>query len=303
MEPKTKRDVSLDLIKLIASVLVVNLHSINPSDNDIMQECVYLIGTFAIPIFFLVNGYLRANKDFSIRFTLKVILRYFRFILIWAIILSFIQLIVNHEVVFLSVFWGALIGEGPLFHFWFLSALCIIYLVLSITQTILKKRIVIQTKTAIIAVCVMSVSFLTNVFLNWKFGSDIRDYVYAPLRIVTNGGFFVLGMYFRNDSFCNDKIRNKKIALPIICICYVALAFMPTFTSMIWASSYYSFFSTGVWVLHPFVLKALNKIATGVGLPNILIVNILELITCIIACVLISYVFRKIRLLKYLIEP
>ena len=60
-----ERDLRLDLIKLIAALMVVILHTIENGGGGYSQQCLYLLGTFGIPLFFAVNGYLMYDRDLS----------------------------------------------------------------------------------------------------------------------------------------------------------------------------------------------------------------------------------------------
>ncbi len=56
----------LDLIKILACVMVVLLHSVNvglDKSNYISGLWIYYLGTYAIPLFFMVNGYLMIGKE------------------------------------------------------------------------------------------------------------------------------------------------------------------------------------------------------------------------------------------------
>ena len=59
-----ERDVRVDLIKLITTAMVVVLHTIE-NTRGYLQQCLYLLGTFGIPLFLTVNGYLLYNRDFD----------------------------------------------------------------------------------------------------------------------------------------------------------------------------------------------------------------------------------------------
>ena len=62
------RDSSLDLIKIIAVFGVISLHTVDCttglgfSSSHIVPNIVYNIGVIAIPLFFMVNGYLLIGK-------------------------------------------------------------------------------------------------------------------------------------------------------------------------------------------------------------------------------------------------
>lgn len=75
-----RRNPTIDFLKLIACIMVVILHGVGVGDG--MQEIIYLIGTYGIPLFFMVNGYLLAKKTIDISYAGRQALRYIIFILI-----------------------------------------------------------------------------------------------------------------------------------------------------------------------------------------------------------------------------
>lgn len=67
---KKKRNIGIDLIKIVACFLVITLHSLSPVDpvvyNNIFNISLYYVGTLAIPIFFMASGYFVLNKKYFI---------------------------------------------------------------------------------------------------------------------------------------------------------------------------------------------------------------------------------------------
>lgn len=52
---KKKRNIGIDLLKIIACILVITLHSLPPEDlmvaNNVFNLSLYYVGTLAIPVF------------------------------------------------------------------------------------------------------------------------------------------------------------------------------------------------------------------------------------------------------------
>ena len=96
-----KREKWLDCIKIIAFFLVVTLHTVRAGltegRNNIGLILFYL-GVFAIPLFFMVNGYLQLRKEkISYKYCLKKIIRIFIIVLIWNFLYEIINFIVKGE--------------------------------------------------------------------------------------------------------------------------------------------------------------------------------------------------------------
>ena len=75
----------IDLLKFIACVMVVILHGIEHGLGGI-QQIIYLLGSFGIPLFFVVNGYLLSQKYIDFIFVNEKLCKYFKIMLLWAVI-------------------------------------------------------------------------------------------------------------------------------------------------------------------------------------------------------------------------
>ena len=166
----TSRNYSIDLMKLFASFLIVILHSIKPGEG--IQEFIYLLGCYGIPLFFLVNGYLRCKKPIGWDIVYKFGKRYLFFISIWSLLLAIPYILIKRRLILVDIFIGALIGDGLLFHLWFLISLITIYIVLAIVNSIcgwycLTERIG-RRSTFFIIVLLMTISFFINLVIKGK---------------------------------------------------------------------------------------------------------------------------------------
>lgn len=56
-----KRDVGLDLLKILGCFAVITLH-VGGSSTDLLNLALYYMASCAVPIFFMVNGNLLLNK-------------------------------------------------------------------------------------------------------------------------------------------------------------------------------------------------------------------------------------------------
>lgn len=193
------RNNSIDLIKFIACILIVVLHAITPSE-DVLQESVYLLGTYAIPLFFMVNGYLRRDKQFTFSFAWKMTVRYVKFIAIWTILFGTAKLLLQREFTYPQLFVGAVIGFDALYHFWFLTGLLVLYYLMAFGSVFATKgnttfnELLSSKRAVVVILSLMCLSFLLNFFIKFQYGAEIRDFIHAPFRIITKGGYFLIGM-------------------------------------------------------------------------------------------------------------
>lgn len=263
----------------------------------------------------------------------------------WAIFFSILYL-AKKEFFFFPLLKGAIIGEGLLYHFWFLTGLVILYLFF-IFLTLLFSFFRINFRelaSSNFFICffflVSTIAFCVNILLKKYFGLEIRDVIPAPIRIIDNGFYFFMGIYIYDklNGKGQKKISNKSsyrnnfiIYTGIIVVCYLSMILFSDFTGILWASSYYTFplvavavffffilfmtfplnisdkmheiflTSTGIWVLHPFVLRVILKIFTFFGIEtNLLISGIIFLFT-IISSITLSLIAKRMKFINRMI--
>ena len=319
-----------------------------------MREWIYLLGTFGIPLFFLVNGYLLGNRDLSFKYVLKKAGRYLLFMAEWSLLLT-IPYLIKKEFRFFSLLKGAITGSDMLYHLWFLTGLIVIYLVLAIATVVCRaagsevKEFVKKKSCLIWCIALLTVVFIANILMKIFTDAEIRDVIPAYLRIIDNGAYFVIGMHLKlnldksndGDNFLqswNGRLRGSR-SLKIKCwlvvlLCYVIVCVVSELTGIIWASSYYTLpivtlavvlmflllltvnsgkisergyavlmTSTGVWILHPLVLRVIKKIYTMlIGDVN-LVASVLIMIVTIAVCIIAAMIVDKIKYVNRLFRP
>lgn len=125
------KDERISLMKCIACLCIIILHTFTPSADNTAQEFAYLLGSFGIPLFFLVNGYLLAEKEFTKDFIVKSIKRFLIFMATWGLIVGALFAAKEKSISELfKVIIGEFVGKSHLFQLWFLAALLVLYLIL-----------------------------------------------------------------------------------------------------------------------------------------------------------------------------
>lgn len=140
------RNPSIDLIKIVAMSLVVCLHTVrmvaNPDYPEISQV-LYNCGVIAIPLFFMVSGYLLIGRQGVLyKYSFKKIFSILKFIFIfdlitWVFFYSF-SIRDIHDLVYDFAF--SFIQNGNLWFFWFLGSMIIIYLIYPIINRLFENR-------------------------------------------------------------------------------------------------------------------------------------------------------------------
>ncbi len=137
------RNINLDLIKVLACIGVVLLHTTMVGFKETgswnLLAYLYYLGTYSIPLFFMVNGYLLLGKR---EITYPYILQKVKWILItvssWNIIVWLFKR--DFTVNPIKKIVGSLVQKGYFFQFWFFGALILIYLCLPILRKFLNSK-------------------------------------------------------------------------------------------------------------------------------------------------------------------
>ena len=162
-------------------------------------------------------------KFFSLQYIWSKTLKYLKFILPWVLIIGTAEFLITGKFGYLSLLIGAVIGDGRLYHMWFITALLIIYLILHFINNL---YIFIIFLTLLV-----NAEFIICVFS----GFEIRDAIPAPLRLLTNGLYFLIGKALHKS---NHKVSKYLYSLSIIS--YLLIFAIPKISVMIWASAYYA---------------------------------------------------------------
>ena len=125
------RNINLDLLKVLACVGVVLLHTAMGGFKETgswnFSTYLYYLGTYSIPLFFMVNGYLLLGKR---EITYSYILQKVKWILITVSSWTFIVWLFKRDFTenLIKKIVGSLMQKGYFFQFWFFGALIIIYI-------------------------------------------------------------------------------------------------------------------------------------------------------------------------------
>ena len=184
---------------------------------------MYLLGTFGIPLFLLVNGFLLYERDITPDYVWKKLIRYIKFILMWTIIIGILELVLLHKFDFWSILRSVLMGGGKLYHFWFIAALASNLILYGMANYILKKRgKAIQHyvgKTLIIVfVILMSLYFMADIVLAFVKNITLGEMIIAPLNFLIMWGYSLIGM-----SMHKVKIPSRAACIAAILSGYLGI--------------------------------------------------------------------------------
>ena len=137
------RNINLDLLKVLACVGVVLLHTTMDGFKETgswnLLTYLYYLGTYSIPLFFMVNGYLLLGKR---EITYSYILQKVKWILITVSSWTFIVWLFKRDFTenLIKKIVGSLIQKGYFFQFWFFGSLMLIYICLPILKKFLNSK-------------------------------------------------------------------------------------------------------------------------------------------------------------------
>ena len=222
------RNINLDLIKVLACIGVVLLHTTMIGFKDTgswnLLAYLYYLGTYSIPLFFMVNGYLLLGKR---NITYSYILEKVKWILItvssWTTIVWLLKR--DFAVNPVKKIIGSMVQKGYFFQFWFFGALILIYLCLPVLRKILNsKRSYLYILSLLISIGL--IFELTNIIIQ----TPLQSYVIQTFRLWTWFFYYILGGLIAQ--FDKEFIKNgfkrwmKIVAVLLLLITPVILFFL-----------------------------------------------------------------------------
>ena len=222
------RNINLDLLKVLACVGVVLLHTTMGGFKDTgswnLLTYLYYLGTYSIPLFFMVNGYLLLGKR---EITSHYILQKVKWILItvssWNIIVWLFKR--DFTVNPIKKIVGSLIQKGYFFQFWFFGALILIYLCLPILSKFLNSK---RRYLYILALLIV-IGFIVEV-ANMCCQRPLQTHVMQTCRLWTWFFDYILGGYIAQFNVDNLKYRFKNwmkiVSMLLVLISPIILFFL-----------------------------------------------------------------------------
>lgn len=232
------KDINLDLLKVIACVGVVLLHTemggFKETGSWNFSTYLYYLGTYSIPLFFIVNGYLLLGKK---EITYSYILQKVKYILITVLSWTFIVWLFKRDfsVNPIKKLIGSLVQKGYFFQFWFFGALILIYICLPVLKQFLNsKRSYLYFLSVLLVIGL--IFELTNIVLQMP----IQTYVIQTFRLWTWLFYYILGGFI--SQFDKNTIKNGfKRWMKVIAV--LLLLVSPFILFFIAKTTYHNFFA------------------------------------------------------------
>lgn len=331
---KEKRSYNIDLAKTIAYMGVVFLHvfgnvTSNGYTGPILGQIIYNLGTVAVPLFFVVNGYLLLGRHkINYKYSMKKIINIILVVFSWNVLYAGLIYAVKKQYINPIITTGnSLLQKGFFFQFWFLGSLILCYLFLPILSYIWNNYFN-------IFIGLFLVFFLMAVILDFRntlFGGyPIQMKTVQTFRVWTWLMYYMLGGIIQKLNLL-DKLPKANlisiIVLAIITLTYeyyikyrhnlglaeynydnllvitmVGLLFIgilnlriPTkFNNIIYFLSQNGF---GVFILHPVFIRGLGRLLN----LSILWQNLVTLCLTLIGSYMLSYILSRIVFVRKLV--
>lgn len=305
---KDGRNLSIDLIKIIAMLGVISLHCNMDRLDNMVAFVISRIAGISIPLFFMVSGYLLLEKGGDWRYSFKKIFGIIKFVFLCSLIFSFFYVIAHQQfnINVLGIFLRSFIQKGPLWMFWYFGAMCLLYMLLPILKWADKRWDFFYPKLFACLLCADFVVFIVTFACRWEYnviqsfrlwnwltyfslGSIIHKYqIHVPVSafvVMFSGLFFVMFVYY--SRLYIDGIEYF-FTTPL-CMLYATLFFVKITSMQIQNNLFVSRLSDlflPVYTIHYFVVKAFHNMITsqyiGIWTPlfDYLAIAIITLLVC-----------------------
>ena len=222
------RNINLDLIKVLACIGVVLLHTTMVGFKETgswdLLAYLYYLGTYSIPLFFMVNGYLLlGKKEITYPYVLQKVKWILTIVSLWTIIVWLFKR--DFTVNPIKKIIGSLLQKGYFSQFWFFGALILIYLCLPILRKFLNsKRSYLYILSSLVTIG------LVFELANMVFQMPLQSYVIQTFRLWTWFFYYILGGLIAQ--FDKEFIKNgfkrwmKIVAVLLLLITPVILFFL-----------------------------------------------------------------------------
>ena len=218
------RNLGLDLLKIFSCIGVVVLHSTRPGFNleqYNISAYLYYLATYAIPLFFMLNGYFLLNKKkLPYSYVFNKIRGILTIVFVWNMLIWMIKRDFNVNPLMKII--GSLIQEGYAYQFWFFGSLIIIYLILPIVKKLLEK----DYSYSVILLILIVIGIVIEMINTFIFHKPIQQYVPQTFRLWTWFFYYILGGYLGKINIQEIKLTKFiKISFSIIFIISPILLF------------------------------------------------------------------------------
>ena len=238
-----ERNQSVDLVKIIAMIMIVWMHV---GFIDSLAMCwpfkfVFGLLTPAIPLFFMVSGYLMQGKMPTYKYVFRKILNILKYVYTFIIISSIVMSAKSGHLPKWNILYEWFLQRGFYSIFWYLGAM--IYIYIYILAPVVCK--IISSSKARVALIIMLLICTIVVILNVSINFE-QQYIRQTFRIWTWLFYFMLGAYIKQYG-CSKHISWFFV---LIMMATAAMFIIPSITH----SSFEYLYGSVVCVLYAYCI-------------------------------------------------
>ena len=235
MYKNNERNISIDILKCIACICMVALHTQrNINEGIVYNPILYYFSRLAIPIFFMCSGYLifmkseylLENKNYKEYFFIKII-GIIKIVVVWSIINSCIYYILENRLYNpLVMAIKSICNAGKLGYYWYFGALGIIYFIMFLFYPWINKHIKGSVIFCLIISFIIAMISWYNIFFNN--GYFIQSYIRQTFRIWTWLFYVFIGGIFSKYEVTINKLilMISTLVLTVFIIVYQYIIFV-----------------------------------------------------------------------------
>lgn len=214
----------IDIIKICACLGVCTLHMyvkhllIDPTFR--LEYVLFYASSIAMPLFFMVNGYLLLGKERSSQYYLKRIVNILKIVFLINCVYFVGTWLLHGEIVnpITETIQNLFYQEGLFRIFWFFGALICIYLLMAmIPNKYLSTRVLIMV---IITLTLISLfANISNIITRCESERIFESYIPQSFRLYNHLNYFLIGgLLSKQTKYDLENLSTKHICLAIIAI-------------------------------------------------------------------------------------
>lgn len=294
MKSKVKRNISLDFLKILSCFSVVILHIFGREPN-IYNSSFYYIATFAIPVFFMVNGFLLMKKEkIDYKYIFRKILKILVIVISWNIILTIAIFVFKRE--FQNPIIEAVknfLQKGTLLQFWFFGALIIIYFILPVVHKLLNKNKTTYKITLSILFAICVIVDIINIILGLMDKKIFTEQIIQTFRLWTWLFYFLLGGYIGKYNFELNIYKNKKYVIILILTMFIIVIYQYIIGNFLFKNFHAEYFYDNILIMfyvlmiwngiynnskllkYEGIIENVNKYIIGIYVLHLLIISVI----------------------------
>lgn len=251
----SNRKIYLDVIRILACVMVVLMHSPMEGASGALQNAINALTSPCIGLFFMVSGALLLPCEGGWGFVRKRFSKVLVPTLVWTAFYIAANIFIKHQDPSLLPKQILSLPFSPQGHgiLWFMYTLCGLYLLAPIISPWLKSA---SKKDMKILLLIWGITLLFPLLDPWL---QISKTTSAPLYYFTGyAGYFILGYYFSRHGI-SISIGKAAILALLVLACWGAVRFFPTGIKFEEAISYLSLPTVVLTVVYFCVFEKIGK--------------------------------------------